>query len=102
MISCVVEYQIDRAREAQFERFCRLWLELTPKFGGVHHGYFLPAEGASDRAIAVFSFDSLSHYEDYRRRAAKDDQVLAANRIRDAQAGVIRWDRSFYRPLLPK
>jgi len=27
--------------------------------------------------------------------------VLAANRLRDSEAGVIRWDRSFFRPLLP-
>lgn len=101
MISCVVEYQIDRTREAQFERFCRLWLELTPQFGGVHHGYFLPSDGPSDRALAVFSFDSLAAYEQYRVKAATDERVAAANQLRDAGAGVIRWDRSFYRPLLP-
>ena len=101
MISCVVEYKIDRTREAQFERFCRLWLELTPKFGGVHHGYFLPQEGPSDRALALFSFDSLAVYEKYRIQAATDEQVAEANRIRDLEAGVIRWTRSFYRPLLP-
>jgi hypothetical protein len=27
--------------------------------GGSHHGYFLPAEGASDQALACFSFPSL-------------------------------------------
>lgn len=101
MISCVVEYEIDRTREAQFERFCRLWLDLTPKFGGVHHGYFLPGDGPSDRALAVFSFESLAAYDDYRTRAATDEDVIAANRLRDTEAGVIRWNRSFYRPLLP-
>jgi NIPSNAP len=101
MISCVIEYEIDRAREAEFERWCRLWLRLTPKFGGVHHGYFLPSEASSDRAIAAFSFDSLADYERYRIAAAQDEEVLEANRIRDAEAGVIRWNRAFYRPLLP-
>jgi hypothetical protein len=99
MITCLVDYQIDRSREAQFERFCRLWLELTPKFGGVHHGYFLPSDGPSDRAFALFSFESFADYEQFRIKAAKDEEVMAANRIRDTEAGVIRWDRSFYRPL---
>ena len=101
MITCLVDYQIDRTREAEFERFCRLWLELTPKFGGVHHGYFLPSDGPSDRALALFSFDSLADYERFRVEAATDEGVIAANRLRDAEAGVIRWDRSFFRPLLP-
>jgi hypothetical protein len=101
MISCVVEYQIDRTRIAQFEEFCRRWLELTPKFGGVHHGYFLPSDGSSDRALALFSFESLADYERFRVNAEADEDVAAANRLRDTEAGVIRWDRSFFRPLLP-
>jgi hypothetical protein len=101
MITCLVDYQIDRTREAQFEHFCRLWFELTPKFGGVHHGYFLPGDGASDRALALFSFDSLTDYERFRLNAATDKDVMAANRLRDTEAGVIRWDRTFFRPLFP-
>lgn len=101
MISCFVEYEIDRTREAQFEQFCRLWLDLTPRFGGIHHGYFLPGDGPSDRALALFSFDSMAAYEQYRIQAATDEEVLAANRLRDTDAGVIRWNRSFFRPLLP-
>jgi hypothetical protein len=31
-----------------FERFARRWMELVDRHGGSHHGYFLPAEGASD------------------------------------------------------
>lgn len=99
MISCLVEYQIDRGRIDEFERFCRLWLELTPKFGGVHHGYFLPSDGASDRALALFSFESLAAYEQFKFSAATDERVIAANRLRDTAAGVIRWDRTFFRPL---
>lgn len=101
MITCLVDYQIDPSRIAEFERFCRLWFDLTPKFGGVHHGYFLPGEGASDRALALFSFDSLAAYEQFKVKAATDEDVIAANRLRDTGAGVIRWDRTFFRPLLP-
>jgi len=102
MISCVLEYRIDRAREAEFERWCRMWLRLIPKFGGVHHGYFLPSEGASDVALGIFSFDSLAAYERYRSAAAEDDEALAATRFRDERAGVLGWKRSFFRPLLPR
>ena len=47
MITCVVHYVIDPARIEAFERFAREWMRLVAKHGGIHHGYFLPAEGAS-------------------------------------------------------
>jgi hypothetical protein len=101
MITCVLEYRIDRARESEFEQWCRMWLRLIPKFGGVHHGYFLPDEGRSDRALGLFSFDSLADYERHRSAAVEDEEALAATRFRDERAGVIGWSRSFYRPILP-
>jgi hypothetical protein len=50
MITCVVEYVIDPAKIDFFEQFARRWMELVDQHGGAHHGYFLPAEGASDKA----------------------------------------------------
>jgi hypothetical protein len=44
MITCVVDYQIDPSKINHFERFARAWMELVERHGGVHHGYFLPAE----------------------------------------------------------
>jgi hypothetical protein len=66
VITCVVEYVIDPAKIDAFERFGRRWMDLVDSHGGTHHGYFLPAEGASDKALALFSFPSLAAYEQYR------------------------------------
>lgn len=101
MITCVLEYRIDRTREADFERWCRMWLRLIPRFGGIHHGYFLPSEGRSDVALGLFSFLSLADYERYRCAAADDDEARAATRFRDEHAGVLSWNRTFLRPVLP-
>jgi hypothetical protein len=60
MITCVVHYTIDPGQIEALERFAREWMRLVAKHGGIHHGYFLPAEGASDQAEALFSFDSLA------------------------------------------
>jgi hypothetical protein len=57
---------VDPAKIDAFERFARRWMELVEEHGGTHHGYFLPGEGASDRALALFSFPSLAAYEQYR------------------------------------
>jgi hypothetical protein len=66
MMTGVVEYTIDPDQIDAFERFARAWINLVNRHGGVHHGYFLPSEGASDRALALFSFPSLAGYEKYR------------------------------------
>ncbi|GAA2736504.1 NIPSNAP family protein [Actinocorallia aurantiaca] len=101
MITCVVEYQIDPAKTAAFERFARAWMQLVERHGGTHHGYFLPGEGASDEALALFSFDSLAAYEQYRTLFGSDPDFVAADRIRDESGCVIRYRRTFMRPLLP-
>ena len=101
MITCVVHYTIDPALVDDFERFAREWMRLVDKHGGTHHGYFLPAEGASDQAEALFSFESLAAYEQYRSRFGRDPEFVAADRIRDESGCVVRYDRTFMRPLLP-
>ncbi|NBE83967.1 NIPSNAP family protein [Micromonospora rubida] len=101
MITCVVRYTIDPTKLEAFERFAREWMRLVARHGGLHHGYFLPAEGASDRAEALFSFQSLAAYERYRSRFGKDPEFIAADQIRDRSGCVLRYERTFMRPLLP-
>ena len=100
MITCVVDYVIDPKKIDAFERFARRWITLVSRHGGQHHGYFLPSEGASDRALALFSFPSLAEYENYRSRFGVDPQFIAADRIRDESGCVLRYERTFMRPLL--
>ncbi len=101
MITCVVNYTIDPGQLAAFERFALEWMRLVDKHGGQHHGYFLPSEGASDKALALFSFESLASYERYRALFGKDPEFIAADRIRDESGCVLRHERTFMRPLWP-
>lgn len=101
MITCVVTYTIDPSRIDAFEEFARAWMVLVDRHGGIHHGYFLPSEGASDQALALFSFPSLADYEIYRQRFGVDPEFIEADRIRDTSGCVLRYERTFMRPLLP-
>jgi hypothetical protein len=101
MITCVVDYVINPAKIEAFEQFAKAWMALVARHGGTHHGYFLPSEGASDRAITLFSFPSLAAYEQYRAHFGSDPDFISADRIRDESGCVLRYDRSFMRPLLP-
>ena len=101
MITCVVDYVIDPRKVQSFEKFARAWIDLVNRHGGTHHGYFLPSEGASDRALALFSFPSFTEYEKYRSKFGTNEEFVAADRIRDESGCVVRYDRSFMRPLPP-
>ena len=101
MVTCHVRYEIDPAHIGAFERFARRWMELVDAHGGTHHGYFLPSEGASDIAYALFSFPSLAAYETYRERFGVDPEFIAADEIRERSGCVRRHERTFLRPLLP-
>lgn len=101
MITCQVRYEIDPAKIEAFETFARTWMDLVARHGGHHHGYFLPAEGASDIAYALFSFESLAAYERYREGFGRDPEFVAADRIREESGCVRRYERTFLRPLLP-
>ena len=100
MITCHLRYEIDSDQLDTFERFARRWIALVNRSGGEHHGYFLPAEGASDVAYALFSFPSLADYERYRESFGRDPDFVAADRIRNESRCVIRYERTFLRPVL--
>jgi hypothetical protein len=100
MITCHLTYEIDPEQIEAFERFARRWITLVNRSGGRHHGYFLPAEGASDIAYAAFSFPSLAAYEEYRAKFGVDPDFVAADRIREQSRCVRRHERTFLRPVL--
>ena len=101
MITRYVRYTIDSDKIAEFEQYSKMWLSLVPKFGGVHHGYFLPSEGESDVAFAIFSFSSFAAYEQYRKDANSDPDVQQAVAFARKTRCFLRYERSFFRPLLP-
>lgn len=99
MITCYLDYTIDPDRLQEFEEYGRIWIRLIAKFGGNHHGYFLPSEGASDKAVALFSFPSLAEYEHYRQLAAEDQECIDAVAFAKRTGCIVRYERTFYRPL---
>ncbi|ANM31236.1 NIPSNAP family containing protein [Acidobacteria bacterium Mor1] len=100
MITCYLRYTLDPAQLAAFEDYSRRWVSLVTRFGGTHHGYFLPGEGANDEAVALFSFPTLADYERYRRDSLQDPECVDAYRLAEETGCIRRYDRSFLRPLL--
>ena len=99
MVTCYLRYVIESDKLEEFEAYARMWIPLVNKPGGTHHGYFLPHEGASNIALALFSFPSLAAYEEYRGKATGDAECQAALAYYKKTKCFISYERSFMRPV---
>ncbi|AZP11342.1 MULTISPECIES: NIPSNAP family protein [Undibacterium] len=99
MITCYLRYVIDTYKLKEFETYGKMWIPLVAKFGGDHHGYFLPSEGASNIALAIFSFPSLALYEEYREKSFLDHDCIEAFKYAEKTRCIISYERSFFRPV---
>ena len=70
-ITCQIRYTLNLDKLRDFETYARTWMVLIERYGGVHHGYFIPRatpdgvgvsfpgighDGPSDVAVAMFTF----------------------------------------------
>lgn len=99
MITCYLRYVIDPFKLAEFEHYAKLWIPLVERFGGQHHGYFLPSEGANNIALALFSFPSFAAYEEYRIKSMQDAECQAAFAYAQQTRCIISYERSFFKPV---
>jgi len=99
VITCYLKYVVDPWKLDAFEAYAKAWIPVVNRMGGTHHGYFLPHEGASDLAYALFSFPSLAAYEDYRQRLAVDPECQAILAEEKQVRSIVRYERSFMRPV---
>ncbi|NCC24262.1 MAG: NIPSNAP family protein [Deltaproteobacteria bacterium] len=99
MVTCYLRYVIDPYKINEFKHYAKLWIPLVNKFGGQHHGYFLPSEGANNIALALFSFLSLGDYEQYRKDSFSDPDCISAFQYAEETRCIICYERSFYKPL---
>lgn len=114
MITCLIRYTVDPHNLAEFEIYARTWMRLIEKYGGTHHGYFVPGDGPSSAefsfpglgedgpdniAIALFSFPTVEAYDAYRRDVPLDPECEEITRLRDESNCFIKYERTFMRPV---
>ena len=99
MITVHLRYEIDADKLAEFREYGQRWIRLVNRLGGAHHGYFLPSEGDSDEAFAMFTFPSLADYEQYRLAAADDPECIEAYRFAVETKCIRRYERRFLSPV---
>lgn len=99
MITCHLRYVINSAKIKEFEAYARRWIPLVRRFGGIHHRYLLPSEGASNIALASFSFPSLAAYEQYRTDSMADPGCQAEFKFAEESRCFLSCERTFFRPV---
>ena len=99
MVTCYLKYVIDPYKLAEFEAYGKMWIPLVNDLGGIHHGYFMPHEGANNIAYALFSFPSLADYEVYRFKMVADERCQKAFAFANETRCILSYERSFLRPV---
>lgn len=110
MITCFIHYTLDPGKAVEFEHYARVWMRLIEKYGGTHHGYFVPGEappsapfsfpglgedGPGHIAVALFSFPSSDAYEKYRKEVKDDPECIAITKLRDESQCFTKYERTF-------
>lgn len=114
MITCFIRYTLNGEKLADFEQYARVWMRLIEKYGGTHHGYFIPHEappaasfsfagigedGPHDVAVALFSFPTIEAYEKYRREVSDDPECQAETRNFHETKCFTKYERTFLQPV---
>lgn len=95
MLTCIIRYQIDPTKKAQFNRYAQNWGQAIPRCGADLIGYYAPHEGSSTLAYGIYNIPSLAAYEAYRARLADDPQGRENYEFAQSEKFLLREDRTF-------
>ncbi len=95
MLTCIIRYQIDPTKRAQFTQYARTWGQAIPRCGADLVGYFAPHEGSRTLAYGIYHVKSLAAYEDYRARLAADPLGRQNYDFAQSEKFLLREDRTW-------
>lgn len=98
-ITVFIRYEIEPSQAADFETYCRRWLDIIPRLGGNLLGYWMPHEGTNHVAYGLVSFDGLAAYEAYRVKVKADEGGAANFRFAQQERFIRTEQRTFLRPV---
>ena len=117
MFTCVIRYRVEPGKLAEFREYAHAWIGLIRKYGGTHHGYFVPGAdndtlpdptfsfpglgkaALPDVAFALFSFPNVEAYDRYRSEVAEDAGCKAATARFNETPCFSGYERSFLVPM---
>ena len=113
-VTCQIRYTLDLNKLSAFEAYPRTWTVLGERYGGIHHGYFIPRvtrdgvgvsfpglgyDGPADVAVAMFTFPGEESYRRYREMVAADPEYQSAAALVRETGCFTRYERLFLEPV---
>ena len=113
-VTCQIRYTLDLDKLDAFETYARTWIVLVERYGGIHHGYFIPRmapdgvgvsfsglgyDGPADVAVAIFTFPDEDCYRRYREIVAADPACQSAAALVRETGCFTRYERLFLEPV---
>jgi hypothetical protein len=113
-VTCQIRYTLDLAQLGVFETYAHTWMQLIERYGGIHHGYFIPRtnpdevgpsfpslgyDGPTDVAIAMFTFPDEESYRLYRKEVATEPGCITAAALVRESGCFTRYERLFLQPV---
>jgi hypothetical protein len=113
-ITCQIRYELNSGKQNEIEAYACAWISLVERYGGTHHGYFVPRvapdgigisfpgvghDGPSDVAIALFTFPDEESYLRYRENAATDPECRSAETLYRNRHCFKSYERLFLQPV---
>ena len=95
MLTCIIRYDIDPTKHAQFETYAKNWGQAIPRCGADLVGYYAPREGSTSLAYGIYHIESLSAYEAYRARLAADPLGKENYAFAQSEGFIRREDRTW-------
>ena len=94
-VTCIIRYQIDPTKKADFEEYARTWGQAIPACGADLIGYFSPYEGSATTAYGIYNVESLAAYEEYRTTLAAHPLGRQNYEFAQREKFLLREDRLF-------
>ena len=95
MITCVIRYEIDPTKQAEFGQYARTWGQCIPRNGADLIGYYAPHEGSATTAYALYNIENLAAYEAYRARLKADPLGMQNYQFAQREKFILKEDRIF-------
>ena len=114
-VTCQIRYTLDLNKLSAFETYARTWIVLVERYGGIHHGYFIPRaipdgaglsfpdlgyDGPADVAVAMFTFPDEESYRHYRKTVSADPACQSAAALVRETGCFTRYERLFLEPVV--
>ena len=115
-VTCQIRYTLNLDQLGAFQTYARAWMVLIERYGGVHHGYFVPRanpdligasfaglgyDGPTDVAVAMFTFPTEEAYRRYRETVGADPECQAMTALVRESRCFTRYERMFLQPVAP-